>query len=200
MRLPEEVVINGKLLAEILLCHRNWLQDTRGTKKERAILCGADLSDVDLRGKELSYADLSYTFLCGADLYGAKVYSTCWYGANLYGARNVPYIPMTCPEEGAFIGWKKSRDNSIIKLLIPEDAKRSSACGRKCRCDKAEVLSIEAWDGRQLRYTYSNYDRAFIYEAGTTVFVDYYEEDRWVECAPGIHFFINRQEAVDYIL
>lgn len=200
MRLPEEVVINGKLLAEILLYHRNWLQNGRSTKKERATLCGADLSDVDLREADLSYADLSYAFLFGADLYGAKVYSTCWYEANLYGAKNVPYIPMTCPEEGAFIGWKKSRDGSIIKLWIPEDAKRSSACGRKCRCDKAEVLSIEAWDGRQLRYTYSNYDRAFMYEVGTTVSVDYYEEDRWVECAPGIHFFINRQEAVDYIL
>ena len=200
MRLPEEVVINGKLLAEILLCHRNMLQDARGVKRERAILCGADLSDVDLRGADLSYADLSCAFLFGADLCGTTVYNTCWHGANLYGAKNVPYIPMTCPEEGAFIGWKKSRDNSIIKLWIPEDAKRSSACGRKCRCDKAEVLSIQTWDGRQLRYAESNYNRAFKYEVGKTVSVDYYEEDRWVECAPGIHFFINRQEAVDYIL
>lgn len=200
MRLPEEVFINGTLLAEILLYHRNWLYNTRGTKKKKAFLCGADLSDVDLRGADLSCADLSYTFLHGADLYGAKAYETCWFGASLYGAKNVPYIPMTCPEEGAFIGWKKSRDNAIIKLLIPEGAKRSSACGRKCRCDKAEVLSIQTWDGRSLRYTESNFDRTFKYEVGKTVSVDYYEEDRWVECAPGIHFFINRQEAVDYIL
>ena len=199
MRLPEEVVINGRLLAEILLYHRNWLSNTRDTKRERALLCGADLSDVDLRGADLSYADLSYAFLCGADLYGATVYRTCWYGANLYGAKNVPYIPMTCPEEGAFIGWKKSADNSIIKLLIPEDAKRSSACGRKCRCDKAKVLSILAWDGRQLRYAGSKYDPYFEYEVGKTVSVDYYEEDRWDECAPGIHFFISRQEAADYV-
>ena len=199
MRLPEEVTINGESLAEILLYHLNWLHDTRGTRKKRAILCGADLSYVDLREWDLSFADLSYTFLFEADLYGATAYNTCWHGAKLYRAKNVPYIPMACPEEGAFIGWKKSRDDSIIKLWIPEDAKRSSACGRKCRCDKAEVLSIQTWDGRQLHHTESHYDRTFTYEVGTTVSVDCFEEDRWVECAPGIHFFISRQEAVDYI-
>ena len=199
MRLPEEVVIRGRLLSEILSYHRNWRCNARSIRKERAILCAADLSDVDLRGADLSYADLSYAFLCGADLHGATVYGTCWHEANLYGAENVPYIPMTCPEEGSFIGWKKSRDNSIIKLRIPEDAKRSSACGRKCRCDKAEVLSIETWDGRQLRYAESYYSYSFKYEVGKTVYVDYFEDDRWIECAPGIHFFINRQEAVDYI-
>lgn len=65
----------------------------------------------------------------------------------------VPYIPMACPESGSIIGYKKatvfdiSRGHRgwmdvIVKLEIPEDAKRSSALGRKCRCDKAKVLGI----------------------------------------------------------
>lgn len=65
----------------------------------------------------------------------------------------VPYIPMACPESGSIIGYKKATtfDNSrahrgwmdvIVKLEIPEDAKRSSALGRKCRCDRAKVLGI----------------------------------------------------------
>ena len=59
------------------------------------------------------------------------------------------YFPSICPSEGEFIGWKKAiskaEDNRfvIVKLLIPKDAKRGSAFGRKCRCDKARVLSIE---------------------------------------------------------
>ena len=36
------------------------------------------------------------------------------------------------------IGWS----DVIVKLEIPEDAKRSSALGRKCRCDRAKVLGI----------------------------------------------------------
>lgn len=65
----------------------------------------------------------------------------------------VPYIPMTCPESGPIIGYKKAvifdyargfrgRADVIVKLEIPEDAKRSSALGRKCRCDRAKVLGI----------------------------------------------------------
>lgn len=27
---------------------------------------------------------------------------------------------------------------------------------------------------------------------------DSFDEDRWNECSHGIHFFINKQEAIDY--
>ena len=45
----------------------------------------------------------------------------------------------------------------------------------------------------------SDYDNSFIYKIGEIVSVDDFYEDRWNECSTGIHFFINRQEAVDYI-
>lgn len=120
---------------------------------------------------------------------------------TLSHAKNVPNLPMTCPDNGAFIGWKKCRDNVIVKLLISENAKRSSSTGRKCRCDKAVVLELQDLSGRKLSddvVAYSKYNSDFEYRVGAMVSVDDFCEDRWEECAPGIHFFINRQEAVDY--
>jgi hypothetical protein len=124
-------------------------------------------------------------------------------GANLKGANDVPYIPMTCPDEGAFIAWKKAfslYDSYIVKLLIPEDARRSSATGRKCRADKAVVLSIEPIFGMPVipDEVYSKYDPSFAYKVGQTVVVPNFDTDRFNECSTGIHFFINRQEAIDY--
>lgn len=130
-----------------------------------------------------------------------------FYGADLSGADllNVRYdectgfFALVCPEEGSFIGYKKANGH-IVKLRITEDALRSSATSRKCRCSKAEVLSITTLDGEDdgLTSIPSNYDSDFIYRVGTTVEVEDFETDRWDECAAGIHFFITRQEAVQY--
>ena len=119
--------------------------------------------------------------------------------ADLGGAKNVPYIPYACPDFGTFIGFKKA-SGYIVVLEIPEDAKRLSATGRKCRCNKAKVLEIQNVDGAKANVTKvaSGYDSNFVYEVGKTVSVDNFCDDRWQECSHGIHFFINRQEAVDY--
>ena len=119
--------------------------------------------------------------------------------ADLCGAKNIPFIPMTCPDIGTFVSWKKANGH-IVKLEIPEDARRSSATGRKCRCDKAKVIEIQELDGSpsELTEVASGYDRNFVYRVGEIAEEPKYDEDRWNECAPGIHFFINRQEAVDY--
>ena len=89
-----------------------------------------------------------------------------------------------------------------MKLLICEDAKRSSAYGRKCRCSAAKVLAIENVDGTPsaMDSVASGRDAGFIYRIGETVSVTEFDEDRWNECSTGIHFFVTRQEAVDYEL
>lgn len=55
-------------------------------------------------------------------------------------------IPMACPYEGEFIGYKKCRDvngsDAIVTIRIPAHAKRSSAWGNKCRCSEAIVEDI----------------------------------------------------------
>jgi hypothetical protein len=99
------------------------------------------------------------------------------------------------------IGISKDSDYDfcIVKLRIPVDAKRSSSTGRKCRCNKAEVIAIESLDKSKVyNKALSIHDRNFIYKVGETVTVEDFDENRFNECASGIHFFINRQEAVDY--
>ena len=131
-----------------------------------------------------------------ADLSGADLS-----GANLQETKDVNY-PIACPEKGSFTAFKKVRGNYIVELEIPEDALRSSASSRKCRCSKAKVISITELDGSMadVDTVYSNYDRTFAYKVGETVQVDNFDTNRWNECAPGIHFFITRLEAVDYFM
>ena len=115
-------------------------------------------------------------------------------------AENVSFTPMACPDTGSFTGWKKCRGDRIVELEIPADARRSSATGRKCRCDKAIVKSIKSIDGKaEFTEALSDYNPGFRYEVGKEVSEPNFCEDRFVECAPGIHFFINRQEAVNYV-
>jgi uncharacterized protein YjbI with pentapeptide repeats len=159
-----------------------------------ANLCDADLCDANLCGANLCGADLCGANLCGANLCGANL---C--GADLCDAENVPFIPMSCPDSGSFTAWKKV-NGMIVKLLISEDARRSSATGRKCRCDKAVVLAIETVDGEpaETQSVCSDYRKEFVYVVGNTVEEPNFSEDRFKGCAQGIHFFINRQEAADY--
>ena len=168
-----------------------------------ADLCDANLCDADLSGANLRGADLCDANLCNADLCGANLCD-----ANLCGAKNTDKIawnvhtafyPLQCPETGSFIGYKKAADK-IVMLEICADAKRSSATSRKCRCSKAKVLSITNLDGSEsgLTEVRSDYSKEFVYCVGETVEVPDFDENRWNECAPGIHFFVTREEAVKY--
>ena len=127
----------------------------------------------------------------GADLRGADLR-----GANLRDAKG---CYLSCPTEGSFIGWKKASGH-IVKLRIPEDARRSSATGHKCRCDKAYVMEIQNMDGTKATEdtVRSDHDKNFVYTVGATVEVPDFDDNRWSECAPGIHFFIDRRAAVEY--
>ena len=166
-----------------------------------ANLSNANLSNADLRYAYLRYANLSNADLSNANLSFADLSNANLSFADLSNAENV-YIPINCPEKGSFIGFKKAltdEEEVIVELLITEDAKRSSATSRKCRCSKAKVLSITSLDEtEQYNKAYSSFDNEFVYELGKTVEPDSFDEDRFDECSNGIHFFITRQEAVDY--
>ena len=196
-------------LKEILRKHKLWLEDSDQQDAERADLSCANLSCADLSGADLSGADLSCANLSCADLSGANLSGANLSRAdlscadlscvNLSRAKNIPFIPYACPDFGSFIGYKKAR-GLIVELEILSDAKRVSATGRKCRCDKAKVLSIQNIDGTPsvLTSVASDRDSKFIYKVGEIVTVYDFDENRWNECSTGIHFFINRQEAVNY--
>jgi hypothetical protein len=173
--------------------------DLSGANLSGADLSRANLSEADLSGANLSEADLSEADLSRADLSGANLS-----GADLSRALNADYAAALTmvPSEGSIIGWKKAHSSGadcIVKLRIPEAAKRSSATGRKCRAEYAEVIEVigaecafsdhEDGNGRQLEY-----------RPGQTVRPDKWDENRWQECSNGIHFFVTRIEAEQYSL
>jgi hypothetical protein len=176
-----------------------------------ANLSDADLSDANLRcanlsGADLRCADLRCANLCSANLSDADLSDADLRCANLSGAdlrcadlRCAKGCYLSCPTEDSFIGWKKASGH-IVKLRIPEDARRSSATGHKCRCDKAYVMEIQNMDGTRATEdtVRSDHDQNFVYTVGATVEVPDFDDNRWSECAPGIHFFIDRRAAVEY--
>ena len=188
--------------------------DLRGADLRYAYLRFADLRQADLRYAYLRYADLRNANLHNADLrcanlrcanlsdtnlHDADLSDAILSGADLSDAKNMSFIPYACPDMGSFIGYKKAKQK-IIKLEIPEDAKRSSATSRKCRCNKAKVLGIYDYNHNLLKdkEVASDMDKNFIYRVGEFVEVKDFDENRWHECSTGIHFFVNFEEAVDY--
>ena len=61
------------------------------------------------------------------------------------------------------------------------------------------VLSItDIETGAERKHiTNTNYAKT-TYTVGEMVYPDTFDENRWNECSNGIHFFINKQEAIDY--
>ena len=190
--------------------------DLRYADLRYANLYNADLRYANLKGADLRNINLNNANLKGADLYNADLMDTDLYNANLTGSNltgsnlnnaNLTNIKtnmytsgynLACPEEGSFIGYKKA-GGYIIKLLILEDSKRNSATTLKCRCDKAKVLDIEKIDTcEKIENTPSDYDINFIYRVGEIVKVEDFDENRWNECSTGIHFFMNKQNAINY--
>ena len=183
-----------------------------------ADLSAADLSDADLRCADLRSADLSAADLSAANLRCADLSAADLSAANLSAAdlrdanlRDANLSELTVaqtsilPDEGDIIGWKKAitLDGApiIVKLLIPADAQRSNATGRKCRASTARVLDLQDKQGNSLppdTTAYSSFDLDFTYQKGETVHVEDFDTDRWDECATGIHFFITRIEAIEY--
>jgi uncharacterized protein YjbI with pentapeptide repeats len=104
--------------------------------------------------------------------------------------------------------WKKLRNGVLAKLLIPADAKRTaSLIGNKCRAERAVVLELISSStygcSRELEPDYigvSIHDSSFYYQAGETVHPrDPYNDSFTEECRSGIHFFMERTRAEDYL-
>jgi hypothetical protein len=164
--------------------------DLRGANLRGADLRGADLRGANLRGADLRGADLRSANLRGADLCGADLR-----GADLRGAKNaeLAIAKTRILPDGDLIGWKKCRHGVIVKLRIPEAAKRCHAFGRKCRAEYADVLEVFNADKG-----ISSHDGKTEYVAGTRVIPDAFDSDWTNECSNGVHFFITRLEAENY--
>ncbi len=172
-----------------------------GAYLRSADLSGANLSGANLRGANLSDADLSCANLRGANLRGANLSdadlrSANLSGANLKDAKDADYAlaqSSILPETGPIWGWKKCRNNVLVKLVVGNTAKRSHAAGRKCRAEHVKVLEVI---GAEVGI--STYDGRTQYRVGDVVRCAHWDADRWNECSGGIHFFLTRIEAERY--
>ena len=166
--------------------------DLSGANLSEANLRWANLSEANLRSADLRRADLSEANLLGADLLEANLRSANLSGAYLTRANlseaNLPEIP-----EGDLTAYKKCRGNKIVTLTIPAAARRSVATGNKHRAEYAIVKDISEGDSAE-----SAHQAGFFYRVGETVRPDAWDENRFNECAGGIHFFMTRAEAEAY--
>jgi uncharacterized protein YjbI with pentapeptide repeats len=220
MRRPEEIIINNKTLEQILIDHKHWLyEDCDGWKNMKANLCDADLYNADLRGVNLSKADLSKADLYGAnlrnaDLRCANLKEADLRYANLYGA-NLRNADLRCANlkeadlryavgnlieyrKGKILtqdilGYKKCKNGTIVTLKIPRGAIVFSINGYKCRTNKAKVINIDGADR-----AFSSYKHMSYYVGDEITIYDFNCEYN-IECAEGIHFFMTREKAENYL-
>ena len=195
MREPKDIKIGNYTLEEILKRHKHWLnRDCENWESMQADLHNADLHNADLRSADMSYADLRsanmryanmrYANIIGADLRSANMIDTNMRGAD----RLRKGIKLSEP----IIGWKKCKNNVLVKLEIPRGAIVFSINNSKCRTDKAKVLEIIGGDRAYSKYNF------FSYYVGDIIEIFDFNCQYNVECAEGIHFFRTREEAENY--
>jgi len=179
-----------------------------------------DIKCVDISRSTLMNSNFCY-ISAATMLYNITCNKCSFYECHLYDCNtneshfndckymSSPCFYQKCPCEGAYIAYKKAKiyadDDSmlscLIKLLVLEDAKRSSAMSLKCRASKVKVLDITSLDESQhYNKAYSIFEKHFCYEVGKTIEVKEFDENRWNECAKGIHHFVDKQAAIDFTL
>jgi len=146
----------------------------------KSSLIGARFCNVDLRYANVRYAKLKKAVLrnselictcflesnlAQADFRGSNLNGAELQGANLTGTSFDPRP--VAPEEGSFVAYKGVYDKQgnlvIIKVLIPEDAKRITPLyGQYCRSEFVKVLELD----RDVSLTKCKYYPDRIYHVG----------------------------------
>lgn len=219
--------LNDANLKRAILISANFAQaslrgaDLSGANLSYANFAGADLSNANLSGANLYCANFTNARLEAANMTKAFALGASFYAANIrHTIFDETCVPSVCPPEGSFIGWKvvvseeyspiyqyprlypdKNIDIFIVKLKIPENAKRSSATSRKCRAEFADVVEIyNRYTNEKVEaVTNYRYNIPTRYEVGKRVRPDRWDDCRWNECSNGIHFFMSKEEAENYI-
>jgi hypothetical protein len=177
----------------------------QGAYLQRAYLKGADLREANFQGANLQWAVLKEADLQGANLQGAYLQGAYLQGAYLQGANlkeanlqgaylQGAYLPhfQIVPSEGSFIGWKKTT-KGVIRVFIPPDAERtSSLVSRKCRASRVVPLD----EGGES----PTYKGKLSYKKGVAVYADKFDPDIRLDCTHGIHFFMTKQEAEEWMI
>ncbi|MCC5424419.1 pentapeptide repeat-containing protein [Clostridium botulinum] len=156
----------------------------------------------NFRHANLECAVLRYADMTGCNIEGANLYAAVLEYAKLDGIifdEDTKWFHLHCPEKGAFLAYKKCFNDRLVQLLIPADAKRTSATLPSCRCNKAKVLTIKSFDYKEsYMEAWSLVDENFVYRVCEWVEVKDFNEDRWMDSTTGIHFWMTREEAKNY--
>jgi hypothetical protein len=190
-RFPGEVIFTAEIE-----CAADELPSIKmGLAVKAAVKARANLADANLADANLAEANLAGANLADANLAGAYLAEANLAGAYLADVKNADFtIAQTrILPDGDLIGWKKCMQGVIVKLRIPEAAKRSHAFGRKCRAEYADVVEVIGAD-----VGISKHDSSTEYRVGQRVIPDRFDENWAEECSSGIHFFITRLEAEAY--
>ena len=171
--------------------------DLSGSSIENARLDGCSLRGVNFRGAYMKGAcmrgcDMTSCDISGADLFAAVL-------TDIISDEDTKWFRMHCPETGPILGYKKCVNDRLVQLLIPADAKRTSATMPSCRCNKAKVLTIKSFDDtEEFDEAWSLVDENFVYRKGQWVEVKNFNEDRWFDSTTGIHFWLTKADAIGY--
>jgi hypothetical protein len=88
----------------------------------------------------------------------------------------------------------------LILLKIPSQAKRTANLkNRKCRAQFADVLWIQGGNHIIVHSDGLGKGKLTEYKVGKRVFSDIYCDDIRVDCSHGIHFFLTKEEAEEFL-
>ena len=181
MKENKQITIQIKSIFGGVLFEYTKLNNTFKDTLEVAVNSNADLRYADLYNADLSNADLRYANLSNADLSETEKI-----------------------RKGVIIDkpvrvFKKCIKNKIVELELLKGSIVFSINNKKCRTNKAKVISINGMHEKGLKCC-SSYSNKFIYEVGKIVEVKDFDLMYNVECSSGIHFFWTKEEAEDYKL
>ena len=159
----------------------------------------AKMANCKLRGASFRGNDMEGIDLCGANIYAA-VLEDAVNQDKVITNEETQWYEMRCPKEGPFIAWKCCTELRVVMMLVPADAKRCMATMETGRVSKVKVLSIKSIDEtKSYDWAQSTVDPDFYYEVGKWLEpANGFQEDRWKDSSEGIHFFLDRQQCVDY--
>lgn len=177
-------------------------------KMSSILMSGCEISKTKFNAGYWADVDATVASFKSCEMTDLSIERCTFTGSNFHKIKkeNVAFDSITigyynaCPTHGSFIGWKVARGH-LIKLLIPKDALRSSATTNKCRASKAKVLEVTRLkDGEKVKGVPSSRDIQFIYKVGKTMEVPDFDKNRWEECSTGIHFFIDKEAAINHVM
>ena len=132
----------------------------------------------------------------------------------VFGHDRLMRLTSKCPSKGGFVGYKKclywdkffdGYSCCIVTLWIPPEAHRLGGTRYsegKCRASEAKVVGLETIEGVALpkgTIARSFWKPSLRYEVGHWVYPDSFNENPYETCSNGIHFFMAREEAVNYL-